>query len=169
MNRRFDRNAREVDPDYTWFFREEFPAVVRTVALVLHDVSRAEEIAQEAFIELLARWKRISRYDRPDAWVRRVAVRLAVRTLRRDRLRQKLERSTEAPTRFAPLDIDVVRAVAVLPSSQRAAVVLYYFEDRPVSEVAEILGCSQPTARVHLHRARKRLRGLLNEEVTDVA
>jgi RNA polymerase sigma-70 factor (ECF subfamily) len=160
--------VRDVEAEYAWFFREEFPAVVRTVALLLQDVHRAEEIAQEAFIQLLTHWKKISRYERPDAWVRRVAVRLAVRTLRRDQLRTLLEAQNETPAPGPPLDVDVVGAMAKLPPAQRAAVVLFYFEDRPVSEVADILRCSQSTTKVHLHRARKRLGALLGEEASRV-
>jgi len=62
------------------------------------------------------------------------------------------------------LDLDVLRAVAKLPGTQRAAIVLFYLEDRPVAEVADSLGCSDATARVHLHRGRKRLAELLGEE-----
>jgi RNA polymerase sigma-70 factor, ECF subfamily len=50
---------------------------------------------------------------------------------------------------------------------QRAAVVLFYFEDLPLSEIASILRCSEATVRVHLHRARKRLAELLGEEVIE--
>lgn len=59
-------------------------------------------------------------------------------------------------------------AVRLLPLKQRTAVVLFYFEDRPVAEVAQLLGCSPATARVHLHRARRRLAALLGEVVDDV-
>lgn len=38
---------------------------------------------------------------------------------------------------------------------------LYYFEDRPVSEVAEILGCAEGTVRAHLHQGRRALKGRL--------
>ncbi len=50
---------------------------------------------------------------------------------------------------------------------QRAAIVLFYFEDLPVAEIAHILDCAEPTARVHLHRARKRLAEVLGEEVSE--
>ena len=62
-------------------------------------------------------------------------------------------------------DDAVLAAVRALPPAQRAAVVLFYFEDRPVSEIAEILDCSPATAKVHLHRARKKLAEFLGEEV----
>jgi hypothetical protein len=69
----------ETDLEYAWFFRAEFPMVLRTVFLILGDRGKAEDVTQEAFIQLLSHWKKISRYERPDAWVRRVAIRLAVK------------------------------------------------------------------------------------------
>ena len=56
-----------------------------------------------------------------------------------------------------------------LPAMQRAAVVLFYFEDRPVAEIADILGISDGSVKVHLHRARQRLMVLLGEEVGEDA
>ena len=52
---------------------------------------------------------------------------------------------------------------------QRACVLLFYFEDRPIAEVVEILGISDGAVKVHLHRARKRLSELLREEVDEDA
>ena len=54
-------------------------------------------------------------------------------------------------------------AVAALPGQQRAAVALFYVEDRTTAEIAEILGCSESTARVHLHRGRQALALTLKE------
>jgi RNA polymerase sigma factor (sigma-70 family) len=158
------RLVTEAELDYSAFFRAEFAPVLRTVTLILRDQSRAEEITQDAFIQLLHNWPKISRYERPQAWVRRVAVRLAMRAIRRDRLwalvRLELLPSAAAPaTRF-----DLPAAIGRLPGSQRAAIVLHYYEDRPVAEVAMILGCAESTARVHLHRGRERLRELLGED-----
>jgi DNA-directed RNA polymerase specialized sigma24 family protein len=154
---------------FTWFFRAEFPAVVKTVWLVVHDRGRAEEIAQDAFVQLLQHWTKVARYERPDAWVRRVAIRLAVRALRREALGRVLERGMDAPTLPAPVDVDLLAAVRRLPPAQRAAVVLFYFEDRPVAEIAQILGCTESTAKAHLFKARRRLAELLGEAVADVS
>ena len=154
----------EAPDDYAAFFRREFPAVLRTVELMLRDHARAEELVQDAFIKLLLSWPKISRYERPDRWVRRVAVRLTIRALRRDRLWQVVRgglipREPERPSRY-----DLNGAIKRLPGSQRAAIVLHYFEDRPTAEIAAILGCSESTARVHLHHGRKRLAALLGED-----
>jgi RNA polymerase sigma factor (sigma-70 family) len=156
------------DDAFTWFFRAEFPAVLKTVWLMVHDRGRAEEITQDAFVQLLLHWPKVARYQRPDAWVRRVAVRLAVRALRRDALGRALERGLETPAPPAPADVDLLAAVRRLPPAQRAAVVLFYFEDRPVAEIAQILRCAESTAKAHLLKARRRLAELLGEAVADV-
>lgn len=155
--------------EFDWLFAEEFPAVMRSVYLIVHDLDRAEDITQDAFMQLLRHWKKVSRYERPGAWVRRVAIRLGVQAVRRERLRSLLERNVEPAGSAAPVSIDVMRAIGRLPAMQRAAVVLFYFEDRPLSEVADILECAGATARVHLHRARKRLAEILGEEVIEDA
>ena len=156
--------------EYTSFYRAEFASVARTVHLIVRDAQRAEDITQEAFLRLLQHWTKVSKYERPGAWVRRVAIRLATKQVRRERLRAQLERDAtrdRTTTSGAPEDLDLMRAVAVLPAQQRAAVVLFYFEDRPVAEIADLLDCSESAAKVWLHRARRRLAELLAEEVTE--
>jgi RNA polymerase sigma factor (sigma-70 family) len=159
----------ERDAEFAWFFRTEYEAVVRTMYLIVHDRELARDIAQEAFVQLFTRWRRISQYERPDAWVRRVGIRMAVRAMKRERLRPGLERELDVASLPKPVDVDVLQAVRKLPAAQRAAVVLFYFEDRPVAEVAEIIGCPEVTAKVYLHRARKRLAALLSERETEEA
>jgi RNA polymerase sigma-70 factor (ECF subfamily) len=153
--------------EYAWFFRTEFPSVLRTVYLILRDRGRAEDIAQDAFTQLYTHWRKVSRYERPDAWVRRIAIRMAVRQQRRDRLRTVLERTAVEPAFDRSTDVDLAAAMKDLSPTQRAVIVLYYYEDRPTAEIVEILGMSQSTARVHLSRARRHLADLLREEVGD--
>jgi RNA polymerase sigma-70 factor (ECF subfamily) len=153
--------------EYGAFFRSEFAPVLRMIALMLHDQGRAEEITQDAFVQLLLQWPKVSRYERPDAWVRRVAIRMAVRSGRRERLFSLLRAEFRAPSEPTGGSHDVAAAICQLSTSQRAAIVLHYYEDRPVAEIAAILGCAEATARVHLHRGRRRLAVLLGE-VPDV-
>ena len=154
-------------PDFDEIFVAEFTAVERTVFLIVHDRELAKELTQDAFVALLKAWQKVSRYDRPGAWVRRVAIRLAIRALHSNESRSRAERrATEPPVTASPRDLDVWRAIRTLPGQQRAAVALFYLEDRPVHDVADMLGCSPKTARVHLFRARQRLGELLS--VTEV-
>ena len=155
---------RRMSDDYTAFFRSEYERVVRTVQLVIGEHEAALDIAQEAFTRLYRNWTRISRYEQPDACVRRIAINLAISHVRRRRVQERALRLLVPETpQAAPIDAgDVVAAVRRLPPAQRAATVLYYFEDQPSSEIARILGCSESTARVHLHKARSKLARMLD-------
>jgi RNA polymerase sigma-70 factor (ECF subfamily) len=154
------------DDTFAGLFQTEYPALVRTLYFIVHDREHARDLAQDAFIQLFTRWRRISRYERPDAWVRKVAVRMAVRSIKRERLRRQREHEVDIVAGRGGVDLDLLRAIAKLPASQRASVVLFYLEDRPVADVADLLSCSEATAKVHLHRARKRLAELLGDDET---
>jgi RNA polymerase sigma-70 factor (ECF subfamily) len=161
--------VKDTDPEYAWTFRYEYPAVLRTVLFIVGDRGRAEDVTQEAFIQLLTHWQKVSRYDRPGAWVRRVAIRLALRTVKRDRRRGELESVSDELAELSLPDVDLQRAVGELSTMQRAATVLFYFEDRPIAEIVDILGISEGSVKVHLHRARLSLAERLGEEVTEDA
>ena len=161
-----------IDTDYDAVFRAEHDAIVRSAFLVTGDRETAREVAQEAFAELHRHWRKVRHYDRPGAWLRRVAIRKAVRVKQRQPDVGVLPPDLTSVATDPDVDaatLDVLRALHRLSPAQRVAIVLHYFEDRPVSEVAEALGCKPATASVHLHRARHRLAELLGEEVeTDV-
>ena len=148
----------ETAPEYAWFFRAEFPMVLRTVFLILGDQGKAEDVTQEAFIQLLSHWRKVSRYERPEAWVRRVAIRLAVKARGasgpegrlRERRRPHSRRGIGRPTPTWRTRCAAVREA----TSMRAALLL---EDRPIAEIVEILGISEGSVKTHLHRARQRL------------
>src|SRR4051794_31333340 len=110
----------------------EYPRVVRSLS---HLVRRedAEGIGQEAFPRLHQRWAKISRYDRPDAWVRRVALNLALSHAKREGRRRERETRAERLTSGGPaeasVDTEVMAAIRALPLRDQALVVLFYFED----------------------------------------
>lgn len=151
--------------EYDWWFRSAYPAVARTVFLILHDHALAEEVAQDAFVQLYRSWPTVRGYERPDLWVRRVAIRMAVRQVKREEMRRERERLAVQEHPDPTLDTDVIRAVATLSPMQRAAVVLYYWADEPVHEIARALEVSESSVKQHLFRARSRLARLLEERV----
>jgi RNA polymerase sigma-70 factor (ECF subfamily) len=136
-------------------FRSEYEPVLREVVFIVRDADLAKELVNEAFTRLYVRWARVSRYDKPGAWVRRVAIRLAVRR------EAKRSRDVELTDRGAESDsatsLDVRAAVARLSPQQRAAVMLHYFEGLPVAEVGRTLGVREGTVKAHLHQARAKL------------
>jgi RNA polymerase sigma-70 factor (ECF subfamily) len=157
---------REHELEFDEFFASTYPAIVRSAALVVGDREVARELAQEAFVKALLHWKRVRAYERPEAWVRKVAFRMALRAKSREPRRGALPEPTVADSL---VDLDLLRMIAQLPPMQRAAIALHYLDDLTVEQVAEILGCAPSTARVHLHRGRTRLNELLHEEHDDVA
>jgi len=122
-------------------------------------------VTQDAFVRLYERGRGLGgdRIDSPEAWVRTVAVRMAIKQAKRNREKRVVTLVDPGGTGDRLPDVDVARAVASLPAQQRAAVALFYLEDRPVDEVALLLGVSTSTAKQHLHRARARLAELLAE------
>lgn len=163
------RRSGRPDDEFVELFAATYPQVVRTVWFVIHDRAAAEEVAQDAFTELFRDWSRLRDFDRPDLWVRRVAIRKAQREAKRRTRRTRLEQATATAPYVEdgvhPPDPDLLAAIRTLPAKQRAIVVLFYLEDRPMAEVADLVGCSTSTGFVQLHHARKRLAVTLGEEV----
>ncbi len=151
--------------EFEWIFRSSYTSVLRTTSLILHDRGRAEEVTQDAFLRLCERWRSVEAVEHPEAWVRRVAVRAAVRTAKQTRLRSAAASDDERPWWDDLPDVDLARAVAALAPQQRAAVALFYLDDLPVEEVAHHLGVSASTVKQHLFRARTRLAAILSETV----
>lgn len=155
--------------DFDAFYRRELPAMVALAAAITGNTIAAEDLAQEALLRAYNRWDEVGAYDKPGAWVRRVTINLALTSRKRagTELKAKLRLlSWDRPTAHVvephpPRFDNVWSAVAKLPGQQRAAVALHYLEDRAVADIAEILDCSESTARVHLHRGRNTLASLL--------
>jgi RNA polymerase sigma-70 factor (ECF subfamily) len=160
--------------DFTEFYEASYGRVVALVAAITGERHQAEDIAQEAFARALTRWSRVARYDLPEAWVRRVALRLCIDAGRRTRraalLSLRLSRLVAAgreprdPLATTALSVALLR----LPLAQRQAVVLYYLADLPVEEIARDSGVSVSTIRTRLAAARHRLERELAENDEEV-
>lgn len=155
------------------FFRDEFPQMVSLARVVCGDPEVAEDLAQEALSKAHQNWERVSAYDKPGAWLRRVTINLAISRRRRFgreiSLLQRVSsdrgvrRITPDPaTEIVNADSEIWEAVRRLPPRQRAVVALFYQEDLSTSDIAEVLGCSVSSATSHLSQARSRLATMLD-------
>jgi RNA polymerase sigma factor (sigma-70 family) len=117
----------------------------------------------EAFARALAGAGRIRH---PVPWLYRVAYRIAEAEMRRERHQVRLPEFAAAEPAGDALP-SLLAALRHLSPTQRAAVYLHYQADRPVAEVARLLGTSTAAVKVHLFRARQRLRRLLAEDGND--
>ena len=152
------------------FYLREISAMTSLAYAVCHNHLIAEDIAQEAMLRAFRRWDRIAAYDNPATWTRRVTINLATSVLRRRALAARVRlRLGTAPHVPAPeaTDDSIWQAVRRLPRQQRAAIALFYLEDRSVHDIAQIMDCSEATARVHLHRGRQALARSLGERDAD--
>lgn len=145
-------------------FQQSYRPIVQALALACGDLAAAEDATQDAFAQAWLRWDRISRYDNPGAWVRRVAIN-KLRNAHRSRLRGEaaIER-LNAKTSTAALtetDPDLVVGLQRLPYKQRLCAVLFYVDGLSTAEVAQVMEISQGSVSQHLSRARISLRAYL--------
>ena len=157
--------------DFDDFYAANYADLTVQVHAYFGDLYEAQDVVQEAFCRALSRWRQISTYDDPAAWVRRVAWNLAtsrwrrLRTIRAFHRRQRGERVVDGP---GPEHIALVRALAMLPVAQRRAMVLRYLADLPVAEIAAREGVPEGTVRSWLHRGRVVLAEQLGPTTTEV-
>jgi RNA polymerase sigma-70 factor, ECF subfamily len=143
------------------FARRQRRALVAFAWSLTGDLAAAEDLAQDALQAAWQAWDTVGALDAPGAWVRRAVANRAAGHLRRaGREHRALARLAGRPARtveLEPADHQFWAAVRSLPERQAQAVALFYLEDCPVSEIAEVLGCAPGTVKVHLHRGRQAL------------
>lgn len=153
--------------DFEDLVENESSGLIAAVYTVVGDQHRSEEIVQEAFERGFRRWRRVSRLDRPGAWVRRVAINEAISTTRRRATEQRalarfdgLDARQGASDPLAALDDEGVWSeVRRLPADQAAVVALRYGADLGIDDIAETMQLTVPAVKSLLHRARAALRG----------
>ncbi len=164
-------DAEEV-PSFEDFYRKEYRAVVGLAFALSGSRWAAEDLAQDAFLAAHDRWDRISSYDQPGAWVRRVVANRSISSVRKRRSEATALVRVAFGERPALNEIsadgaEFWDAVRSLPRRQAQVVALFYLEDRPVAEIAEILEIASGTVKKHLFDGRQalaRLLGLGEEE-----
>ncbi len=153
--------------DFEFFYTAEFDRVVRAVYVIVGRREEAWDITQEAFARTWAHWDRLRRRDAPVVYVLAAARNLSNshvrRLIRQRRLHARLIAETRDETTELASGSMLEAAVAGLSSRQRWAVVLCDFLDLSSDSAAHIMGIAPSTVRVHLARARSRLK----EELTD--
>jgi RNA polymerase sigma-70 factor (ECF subfamily) len=143
-------------------YLKDYQAVVGLAFALSGSRWLAEDLAQEAFLAAHRNWPRISAYDQPGAWVRRVVANLSVSAFRRRSVEAKalvrmaLGNRHQLPE-LSPEDDEFWHAVRSLPRRQSQVMALHYLEDLPVAEVAGILDMAPGTVKKHLFDGRREL------------
>jgi RNA polymerase sigma-70 factor (ECF subfamily) len=168
------------DAAFDAFFTQHERALYGYLRRMLPTHEAALDVAQEAFFRAWRHFETVRGYDRPQAWLFRVATNLVLDTFRRRQptglARIFSERSADIPddgdasevipALTDPFDMErslaerdlVNRALARLPERQRAAVLLWAAHGLAIAEIAAALETTEVNVRQMLSRGRARFR-----------
>jgi RNA polymerase sigma-70 factor (sigma-E family) len=163
------------DDEFAEFVAARYRALVRTGLLMTGDTGHAEDLTQSALIRTYLAWSRLRDPVNAEAYARRTLVRLALRAKQRRWTAEFAaggnpgDGSCAAVTPWPGPDdlaLDVRRALAALPSGQRAVLVLRYLDDQSEDETARLLNIPLGTVKSRAARGLASLRqaGLLDLE-----
>lgn len=150
---------REVSHAVTTLYEMHYRSLVRLAALLVSDTATAEDIVQESFAAVQARWRSLPDADAALCYLRRSVI-------RRSRSAPQLQLAGDLPDLpgggpEASLSLQgsaVVSALRALPVRQREVLVLRYFVDLPEAEIASATGISPAAVRSHAARGMSSLR-----------
>jgi RNA polymerase sigma-70 factor (sigma-E family) len=154
------------DVEFAEYMAARQPSLLRTAYLLTGDRHTAEDLVQTALAKLYLSWDRVQRHESVDGYVRRILVNehnsLWRRPWkRRERVTDDLPETASPHGHADPRtghDPDLWALVQTLPTKQRAAVVLRYYEELSEAETAAVLGVSVGTVKSQTSRALAALR-----------
>ncbi|WP_424184148.1 SigE family RNA polymerase sigma factor [Actinokineospora sp. G85] len=149
------------------FVAERLDRLLRYATAMTCDRHLAQDIVQEVLLRVQDKWARIDAMDASYLYVKKMVTNEYL-SWRRRKAAKDISASRATLEAMAPptgdfagefVERDAMRArIAGLPRQQRAAVVLRYYEDCTTAQIAEVMGCTEGTARSHLSRALSTLR-----------
>ena len=142
---------------------EHQTVLIRLCYLYLHDVQLAEDAVQETFIKAYRTLERFRGEASAKTWLTRIAMRTCCDMRRGFWFRRMDRRVTPEmlPDQAEPADeaeSAITLAVMNLPRKEREVILLYYYQDMSMNDIAAALGLTQPTVSYRLRRAREKLR-----------
>jgi RNA polymerase sigma-70 factor (sigma-E family) len=156
------------EDEFTSFAEASASRLLATAFLLCGDWHAAEDLTQTTLAKVFAAWYRIRNQDSAHAYAKRTLVNTYFVDCRRIRRGEVLSGDTrDLPERAAEpqtpeLRLELTAALATLPPKARAVVVLRYWEDMSIEQVAAHLGCSPGNVKSQSARALDKLRRLLD-------
>src|SRR5262245_29226601 len=150
--------------EFVEYARAAAPRLRQVAYLLCHDWHLAQDLAQTTLAKMFVRWHRIDKADNPDAYGRKVLLRVFFDHQRRASRREVVvERVVEpaAPADTPDLRLTLLDALGRLPARDRAILVLRYWEDLSIDTVAELLGVTPSVVKSQSARSLTRLRTML--------
>ncbi|MGL4745401.1 MAG: RNA polymerase sigma factor [Dermatophilaceae bacterium] len=166
-----DARSSDLRSDLSDVYAAGYPRLVAQLVAVTGSKAEAEDVVQEAFVRAAQRWDVVGGHDAPEAWVRRVALNLALNHLRRMRRASSAilhwghelgPGVADSPALGSAERMEVVTALQRLPSRYRVVLALHYLADLDVRAIAAELDLASGTVKTRLARGRARLKELLD-------
>jgi RNA polymerase sigma-70 factor (ECF subfamily) len=156
--------------DFESFYSGSYGRLFRDLLLVTADHADTEDVLQEAYGRAAARWRKVRTLDRPEAWVRRVAINLSL-DIRRRRNRQgrAYARLDLAEQHHEDLSLEVLDCLRRLSAEHRQVVVLHHLLGESVESIASIVGRPPGTVKGQLVRGRAALAALLSPAIEELS
>lgn len=162
------------DTEFTEYARSRAPWLRKVAYLLCGDWHRADDLVQTTVTKLYTNWQRAQQVSNLDAYARKTLVNAFLAEQRTSWRRlvdlrdSSADREPAAPDDDRAGVLDLREALARLPRGQRVAIVLRYYCDLPVAEVATTLGCSEGNVKSQTARGIDTLRELLRNTETPI-
>jgi RNA polymerase sigma-70 factor (sigma-E family) len=162
----------DADRAVTALYGTHYRALVRLAALLVRDVSTAEEVVQDSFIAMHAAWLRLRDTDKALSYLRQSVVNRSRSVLRHrvvmDKNAPKPPPDVPSAEQGAMSELErtaVVSALRRLPQRQREALVLRFYADLSEAQIASTMGISRGAVKSHTARGMSSLRAVLEVEL----
>lgn len=167
--------ARRRETEFVAYYEARAAAVRKTAYVLCGDWHLAEDLTQTAFTKLYQAWHRLERHEALDSYVRQTVVRAFLDERRRP-WRREYATGPQSTVFDVPVRADsaegvreiLLEALGRIPKRRRAVIVLRYWEDLSVEQVAEMLDCSPGTVRSQASRGLADLRAALGDDLRDL-
>lgn len=179
---REEEALRDEDLSYDRLIRPSEEQMTRVVWRIVRNPEDAEDTLQDALATIWRKRRLVRAHPNPRALILRICIQAAWDTLRkrrRDRRHKEADRlhsdfpgdggpglprfaagpDASAPDRLVQKETEreILDAIGRLPRKQALGVLMRFVEDQPYEAIAQAMGCSQSTARIHVARGRARL------------
>lgn len=145
-------------------------AVLRMCYLYLKDYHLAEDAAQETFIKAMKHYDSFHQRSGEKTWLTRIAINCCKNTMRmswfrlgRGRLEEEIQAAAVDPIENAVERDCIIRAIQSLKVHDRELIILYYYQELSMKEIAQVIGKSENATIQRVNRARKRFKIILKE------
>lgn len=158
-----ERHLRGDESAFTQLYARYYDKVFAIAKGILLDADEAADAVQEIFTLVLRHIGRFDRRSRFSTWLFRVSVNRSIQEARKHRNKHRIVELNEASERAQPEEPDtsdprIQAALAEMNPNDRALLVLFYWEDLNLQEIADSIGCNVNAAKTRLYRARERFR-----------